>query len=67
MKKYKLAQKCDELVKPTREDGSSKRAEVCRQRVIAIASPVDALGKLQHKDTGAKIRGGRMQSSLKKL
>ena len=46
VKKYKLAQKCDELVKLTRKDGSSKRAEVCRQRVIAIAAPVDALEDL---------------------
>ena len=64
MKKYKLAQKCDqELARLNSQGDGSKRDELLREKAVAIAAAVDALAKLQHKETLAKLQQIAQQDS----
>ena len=57
MKKYKLAQQCDqELARIDSQADGAKREELLRQRVVAIAAAVDALAKLHQKETITKLQ-----------
>ena len=57
MKKYKLAQKCEqELARLDPQQDRTKQEELLRERALAIAAAVDALAKLHHKETIAKLQ-----------
>ena len=57
MKKYRLAQQCDqELARIDSQANGTKREELLRQRVVAIAAAVDALAKLHQKETIARLQ-----------
>ena len=56
MKKYKVAQKCEEALNKLDKEGSNTAKEdLIRQKTMAIAAAVDGLAKLHHKDTRAKL------------
>ena len=57
MKKYKVAQQCDEqLRRPELQGDASERHKLLRDKALAIAEAVDALAKLHHKETIAKLK-----------
>jgi len=57
MKKYKVAQTCDdELARLKDTPEASAREDILRRRAHAIASAVDGLAKLHHHDSQAKLR-----------
>ena len=57
MKKYKVAQQCDDqLRRPELQGDASERHKLLRDKALAIAEAVDALAKLHHKETIAKLK-----------
>ena len=56
MKKYKVAQTCEqELERLRRLDNSDEKVRVEQQRAIAVAAAVEALSKLHNKETCSKL------------
>ena len=77
MKKYKLAQICDQQIKQLDavKDGSrtakdaSEKDHLLRERMVAVATAVESLSKLHHKESQAKLReflesGGRVDTPV---
>ena len=57
MKKYKVAEMCDqELARLEAEKDESKLELKKKEKVLAVAEAVEALGKLHHKETLAKLK-----------
>ena len=57
MKKYKVAQLCeDELKRLAQKDEATKKDQLRQEKVLALAEAVDALGRLHHRETRAKLK-----------
>ena len=57
MKKYKLAQQCEqELARIDSQGDGAKREDLARQRIVAIAAALDALAKMHQKETIRKLQ-----------